>query len=297
MNNFLSRFLEQQKNILLRSLTIPGTICNLRSFEYSPTNDKTPNYTTEIHRTLYYLRYASSYTIEYYNIYKYIFNNFIPINSDTIRVLSIGCGAMLDLVGFYYALQEQKRLNKCTPYYYGVDLVDWECEATKLIYNVKFIKLGIENIDFVFDDIMPIDIIFFPKSISEISGDNLNSFVKKTSEYNLRNEIYIVNSRRRLSTSDSDKVYNLALNIKQQFGYYKQDKYILSAPDDITYWEDLCPGNYKFDWEIKRILPNLTNTYCNALCSEKYVCSKTIDKWPSLKTDNIRPEVYCLEKR
>lgn len=48
--------MEQQKNILLRSLTISGTICNLKSFEYSPTNDKSPNYTTEIHRTLYYLR-------------------------------------------------------------------------------------------------------------------------------------------------------------------------------------------------------------------------------------------------
>lgn len=218
------------------------------------------------------------------------------MNSNTIRVLSIGCGAMLDLVGFYYALREQKGLNKCTPYYYGVDLVDWQCEATKLIDNVKFIRGGIENIDFVFDDIMSIDIIFFPKSISEISKNSLNSFVNNMSGYSLNNKIYIINSRRGISTSDSDRASNLVLNIEQQLGYRKQNKYTLSAPDDIKYWKDLCPGNYDIDREIKILLPNLTNTYCNALCSDKDICSKTIDKWPSLKTDNIHPEVYCLEK-
>lgn len=147
-------------------------LCNLKSVNYDA--GKVPSY-TDIHIQQYYLlRYAYAYAFEYKCMYKMLFREFAPKNN--IKVTSIGCGTMLD----YWALVrvlEQKEI----PYsidYTGIDIINWNYQvSTRKGDEVTFVNGdAVESLSAL--DILPSNIYFFPKSISEFSDTSYSNLCK-----------------------------------------------------------------------------------------------------------------------
>lgn len=299
MDTFIPAFLAAQEELFRHNLSNSGSICSLRSFTYE--DNKTPDYTHDLHKQLYYLRYASAYIIEYYLAYQQIFETNKVVPEQSITTLSIGCGAMLDLIGFDFARRQVDGYNALTPRYYGVDLVDWQCHDTKIIENIKFFNCGIEDLSPADDLRYRLDILFFPKSASEIPYSSLDAFVEKLDADDLEKKICIVNSRRGSSTTDGNKVGKFCDNIAKKCGYriVTQGEGVNVLNDPEEYLSAFCPGNYWYERNTGHWLNELVNIYCaHTDCDndKKELCCKTINRWPTLKVKHISPEIYHLEK-
>ena len=296
MNSFISLFLEENKKELEHILDSDnGNICELSNFTFD--NGFIPDYKNSIYRNIYFLRYAYAYIIEYYIVFNKFFNDDKINNLSSISLLSLGCGGMLDLVGFNYARINNEKYKTSTPYYYGVDLIDWNCKNTKIIENTKFFNCNIDEFDInSVDD--PIDIIIFPKSISEISNDCIDKFVNNISCDKLSKKLCIINSRRGSSVTDANKAEYFSSCIKEKCNYSSGDYiYFDIDKDNEVYLGELV--NCGFREDVKQWMINLTTRYCLfGECTHEQVqeCSKVIDKWPLLKARNISPQIYYLEK-
>lgn len=298
MDKFIPAFLSTQLAAFKDNLSIPGRICELRSFSYD--NGIRPDYTQDLHRQLYYLRFASAYIIEYFLAYKYIFGSGKITPQNNIAVLSIGCGAMLDLIGFEFARRYTLGFESSIPHYYGVDLIDWQCPEAKIIDSSVFLNKGIEHVLPASDLPYRLDILFFPKSVSEIPQECLNSFIDSLDGNDLNSRVCIVNSRRGSSKTDRIKVTAFSKAIARKCGYkIVTQEYINFSGDSERYLSTFCPGSYEYDKDLGSWLNQLVNKYCAcARCEDemKQQCCGIINRWPTLKAKNVSPEIYYLEK-
>ena len=87
----------------LKEINRRECLCSLKEFRYDQMN--IPNYEDIFIRQLYLLRYFPAYVVEYYRMYRYLFNNY-QVKPD-YRILSIGTGCALDYYGLELALKEQ----------------------------------------------------------------------------------------------------------------------------------------------------------------------------------------------
>jgi SAM-dependent methyltransferase len=158
-------------------------LCNLKDLHFDGGN--VPNY-ADVHLHQYYLlRFAYGYEFTYRQMFDDLLKKFPELKTNTIQILSIGCGTGIDSM----ALNE---LNSNIEYF-GVDKLNWS-------YKYKN-----SNTEYFLDDIndwlskqskLNIDIICFPKSISELSDADITKAAKRFCKINQTKDLYILVSLR-----------------------------------------------------------------------------------------------------
>lgn len=148
------------------------------------------SYSAVYNQQYYLIKYFPAYFTEYFHIWKTFFKEY---KKQSIKIISIGCGVGIDFI----ALKEYKRLHKTPKFdYKGIDLISWKNKFK----SMPFIQKDIEEIDT--DDLNNIDLIVFPKILTELTSDNLKKLASKIIQSNTSSELYFINS---YITNDSSK--------------------------------------------------------------------------------------------
>lgn len=168
-------------------------LCDLAELRFD--GNQNPDYTKEYIQQLYLLRYAYGYAYEYRWMYSKLFkqciNNdvLLPLN---LKVLSLGCGAMTDYWALRQALNSSFSID-----YIGVDMVEWgkkylmpACEQD----TVSFCQGNMADCLNVFASAKRTapDVIFFPKSLSELSPAALRELCAAIEKMWLGNCVYLM---------------------------------------------------------------------------------------------------------
>lgn len=321
LEHFLTIFLNKYFKDFIKSIeeTSEEDICQLQkafSKAWGPT------YSSKLHRSFYFIKYAVPYCIEYREIYRTILDSELFYNATSISVLSIGCGAMLDFIGFIYALREINPHS--TLAYHGIDIVDWECKEISNVSNanIKFTCKGIGDISLE-DFNNHYDIIIFPKSISDIPLNELNTFISSIPQRILPDTIILVLSKRGRSTTDNEYMDKICESIKSEYLYdtLKKDSILGEGCIEVgktkKAFTDFLPLKFskkieKIQSEIYLYLKDIPNReQCGIECKEtcsfnsylmKNIASKPYpydippEYYPQTPTVNAEPVIYCLKR-
>ncbi len=269
-------------------------LCPLMSVNYS--GGKLPDY-NDIHiQQLYLLRYAFAYAFDYKNMYSDLFEDITF--SDKIKVVSVGCGNMIDYWALTEVLKETDN-SECIIDYTGVDIIDW---------NYKFphreqdnVKFGNMNVAEIFQNSPPLssDIYIFPKSISEISEKDFDALCEVFAEKDIiKDEFHILISLRENSHSmdiDMERTEKLINSIKKN--NYATNK----SARNYTYYIDKQRGikgiDYSFDYpnEAKALLNRLSSE-CNnySFCEES--CENVLNRNPRLTVGQTMYQIFTFRK-
>ena len=134
------------------------------------------SYTDPWSQGCYVLRYVYAYAYEYINLYLQMISEYeLP---DIVKVLSLGCGSMIDA----WSLQEATKRNNLNPeiFYTGVDVVRWNKNyEPRTNDNVhKTMILGKAGEFLATQSELDFDILIFPKSLGDIAKADRNDYKK-----------------------------------------------------------------------------------------------------------------------
>lgn len=298
--SYIENFIDSQCNELeckiLELNTDNKGLCCLRNVNFY--SGELPDYSDRAQSSLYLLRYGPAYMVEYRAAYEEILRGKHIARGD-LQILSVGCGAFIDKASAYYAMQKHDDFKNKDLIYKGVDIESWgidvfpRCEHT-------FIHSGIENV--LLDKFGHcIDVIIFPKSISEISDDALNKFVENISGKNFENKACIITSNRR-SVSDCQKSYDFVYNFLQKTNYILKKTIVI----DQSYRKSLhATTDIQSVFERFCFCKQAIYLSCNIYAQCRYKddnecddqCYTIIDRSPVEKTDLFNTTVYCVEKK
>lgn len=249
-------------------------LCELKEEVYFYSNH-IPNYDKLCVQQLYLLRYAYAYIYEYMEMYSYMFNYFYQnkVNYNGWRILSVGVGAGLDL----YSLDLCNNFIYNNINYTGVDVIDWNYRP-KNIPKVSFCFSNLDLEYFVNDDNNEIysKIIFFPKSIGEITEDTLKLLPTKIKS----DEIYLMISF--AFDKDRSKLKTLLESFEDN-GFIYTILYNREKTDRENKVE--LHNKYKIDaypQDIKNFIYRL-NDCCNEvfICSDIADCNNKLSRYPT----------------
>jgi len=312
--------LSKIKDKLINELEHRESIECLHGLKY---NEKhLPDYTDKAVQYLYLLRYFYAYSYEFFMI----FNRMITLSrkykvtfDNTINFLSIGCGAAYDY-SVLKTIRDSIPELKSSIVYRGIDCVTWD----------KFISISDKDtFEFYHDDInnwmqnnqklfLESDVIFFPKSITELSEDYfislLNNFDKMHIDLQRSKDfVFIIGSFRNESIKDDRdhfceyvKKFAEAFNYKIDYDGFRDGNNILT--DKRIPNNDIKVGNtvYKYSEYDKAILHELTGlkNYCNKCvsgvcqCAVPNACDDAIVfKHPITNTSRIYYWIAYLHKK
>ena len=142
------------------------------------------NYSKIYNQQYYLLKYFPAYFTEYFHIWKDFFEIY---NKTSINIISIGCGIGIDFSAFKKFL-DMKKLKKIKYQYLGVDIIDWKHKPKSMNFEQKSIKSLKKN------DFKNIDLIIFPKILTELKDEELKKLAKTISNAKTSNELYFINS-------------------------------------------------------------------------------------------------------
>lgn len=322
LEHFLTIFLNKCFKDFIKSIeeTSEEDICQLQQAFSKAWG---PIYSSKLHRSFYFIKYAVPYCIEYREIYRTILDSELFYNATSISVLSIGCGAMLDFIGFIYALRE---INPHSTWaYHGIDIVDWECKEISNVSsaNIKFTCKGIGNIS-TEELNNHYDIIIFPKSISDIPPTEINTFISSLHKNILPNTLILVLSKRGRSSTDNDYMDKICDSIKSYYEYNTLQKNSILGEGCIEIgkmkktFTELLP--FKFSKKIDKIQSDISSYLrkitdreqcsieCRKGCSFNFSLMKNIASKPYILYDippehysqtptvNAEPVIYCLKR-
>lgn len=269
-------------------------LCSLRSFNFRGGG---PDYNNPLHRDFYMLRYAPAYISEYYLVFKHIFAKKFLMNGACVSVLSLGCGALLDLIGFEYARRATKQFRSATPYYYGIDIVDWRFDIN-IIDNIDICFGGIARCP---HDQNKYDIIIFPKSISDLNESELIVFARSIQSRCLYEKICIINAKRNNAEYDTRLVQRFCSEICNSHGYRIEDYTcrIWNRGNEDIYFSHILKNGYEYPDCIIKYLKNIRSNCIAPRCLplENDECKTILDRYPILKAKNACPEIYYLVKQ
>ena len=306
MGLFLEGFLASQFFAFRHALpSIYGfTLCTLKRFSFQ---GSFPIYGDPLHRNFYFLKYAVAYIIEYREMYRRILASGRLRKTPSPVVLSIGCGAMLDLVGLTYELREREGF--ADPVYCGVDLVDWQCRDTKLVPDQSLMNIDIGRFSALKGHLPPIDILFFPKSISEIPEKALDAFVDGLDSSDLAERAVVAVSKRGRASEDRDAARHFCRRLCEKLGYVAvcTDDTVFSdkSPQKFTQLLPRADSREHVDYYLDRAaeeMERLYNRFLDCDCPEVPQCMKIAGRQPmrnllTAKGLNAEPELCYLERR
>lgn len=279
-----------------------------------------PDYSNKIHRAFYLLKYVVPYCVEYREIYRNILQD---ISTDhNISILSIGCGAMLDLIGFYYA----NSVNDISPlsrqihilytihntYYHGIDITDWKTSQEYSLNSNKVIFTCNDIKDITPDgNTKPYNIIIFPKSISDIPLESIENFIRALPGNKLSSRLCLVLSKRGASIDDRHNAEHICRILNEAHHYnISKLKYLLGSKCLGMNFTDLLAKRYfKTIKDLQEIISSyITNiphkcTSCNQQCSfTKPFMKKIAYEYMDYNTGisrlqiNAAPIIYYLQR-
>lgn len=130
-------------------------------------------YKDEVFQSIYLMKYGMAYTYLYYKMYSTFFETYVleEKENEPIKVLALGCGTKIDLLGLKLAAAFLEVKNPI--YYYGVDYKDWtEKDMCFLNEEGCFHVCGAQDFLKDKDNIYDYNVVTFPYSLSEIRGLN-----------------------------------------------------------------------------------------------------------------------------
>jgi hypothetical protein len=213
-------------------------------------------------------------------------------------VLSIGCGSFIDFYALNFAIESYSLSSSDTPVkYIGIDVIDWKYKDVFDNQDVSFICGSIEN--FRFENAEDTNVLIFPKSLSELSDDALNSFISNISNTEfISDRIYVISSiMNKGFSADGDKNKKIITSF-QNIGYLCKN---YKPPQEIKEKESLLYFDHDFYYpdKVKKYLTTLSskctkylenNENCQTDCEE-------LNRYPILKTDNMSFQVNLLERQ
>ena len=264
-------------------LSSGNELCKLKSVNYD--TGKFPDYTDINIQQYYLLRYAYGYECEYRAMFQDMLKMFPILKQQGFTTLSIGCGAGLDAMGMFSVLGAFSSSR-----YIGIDIVDW---------NYKFEG---KNVKYKCGDVLaclskikkqkPIDVLCFPKSISEFDKKQIAGIVQNIERINENKYIYLLISLR-TSVANRDKDLKRTKLLCQEFEKYGYKK---------------IAGNKSNEWRIFKnkkepvaleVIKSL-NEYCITFDLEGENClscdTERLQRWPILKVGEVAYQIFYLEK-
>lgn len=298
MQQFINNKMNEVYKDFNENLKLEKNYCDLKRFRFDSNN--LPNYNEEILQQYYLLKYLPGYFTEYYYIYSEIIGyNFIE---DDFNILSIGCGAGIDLWSVHYAALDHNDKKKIR--YTGMDIVDWGY-WDKCNEEAWFLKSNINDLDELDED--EYNVIIFPKSIGELDDncfDNLKQCIENTNF--TREKIVFIASMRSKRAEDDLNRFGEIISIMIDKNYHNLDNY-----DEWTYFNKKKNG---YHYRIGDIITNLEypsnieefmiNFYKNCEgykendleCCEKE-CKEIFTRRPIKTMSQVAYTIVRLEKR
>ncbi len=245
------------------------------------------------YRTAAYLyKYGFAYTYLYKSMYRDILN--LMDADENINVLSIGCGAKLDMAGLKLALLDTNREEAA---YYGIDLNDWTNNDNEnfCLFNEQGCFEVVNIIDYLTREInnynaIKENIIVFPYSMSELvdAGEPWNTVLERLPGRLVSDIVYIASNIRAGRNEESDeRAFSQLIEAMRNAGYVPQEPIIMVRGIENTMYisneedgrslsdalhigdtndnEDTVAGYLK---SIKNIDDRIK---CNALVGTKYI--------------------------
>ena len=217
---------------------------------------------------------------------------------DTLNVLSCGCGSCIDYRALIYV--KKKREVDIKVNYIGVDPNDWwgRPRTPDLTYRRGCIS------DLESRELANVDIIVFPKSLTDIPTDSLNIFADKVGRHLENDRFYLVSS---FVTSDARSPDSIGGNeeLRQIVESFKRVGFQPDM-DPKAYWrcrkekglratKDL--GYFVYPDEVKDKLVNL-HQHCPGRKEDAERCSNCrVGKWPILTNKYVAYSVLKLSKQ
>lgn len=283
----ITEYLEYITQEFLEEINGMNSYCDLKNVSFK--NGLLPNYNNRAQALLYCLRYHFGYAFEY----EYIYNNHIlgNIMNDQINVLSIGCGNGIDLWSLNHAIEESfpriKQIN-----YIGVDPIDWGEKFTGTQGdNIQYYYCPITQAESSLRFLRDIDVLFLPKSISELKRFDLeciaNIVAPKTNwiclaaSFRTEENNFLDDMNKFDDLIDFFEGYGLTIvSGKKNIAYNCEDKAIISIYSDYVYPDDTLD-----------IILNLYNE-CASRSDDNYDCNcrcqTTLSRNPILRATQVR---------
>lgn len=287
LKTYIEELVKNNSNELRQYLTSQQanlrTICDLKKVNYA--FGGRPDFTKKEQQNLYLLRYGSAYTVEYSCAYDICFKY---LCSKKIRIVSIGCGAMLDYAAAYFRSQVHNKQIE----YVGIDLVNWD--HRDYIHGGVFLNKNLSDVDGVALG-GAIDIIFLPKSLNDIGHELVTTFFNKNAKQ-LGSSLILVNSSR-FGSGDWELANAVIEYAYSNIGYSKKRSYSVrrfenSEGESLGIWD--IHDRFFIGSHVK-ITNDLYNMcYKREVCTER--CELIINRPAMLLTTYFDTQIHCLEK-
>ena len=286
----ITDYLEYQTNEFKKEISQMDLLCDLRNVSFE--SGHVPDYNDRAQALLYCLRYHFGYAFEYEHIYsKYVLNEY---SYDRINVLSIGCGNGIDLWSLHHAI-ERNDTGIHVINYHGIDKVNWREYFFEENEGVSYHKCEVQEFT---KSLGRVDVLILPKSISELSGSDLNHIAQIINA--CTNRIYIIASFRS-DDFNLSKDKNMYINLIHKFVEYGFSV-IRGVPDNCYYFEDddaiiTYYDDYYFPNDTLSLLMNLSSI-CNFSDEDGTTksCNCHIERYPILKVNQVRFNCVLLER-
>ncbi len=270
-------------------------ICKSSEVDFS--NGRTPDYTSEVQQSWYKLRLTYAYAYEYKLMYKEILKDIAKNKTcdDKLNILSIGCGNLVDYYAATCVLWDNALIySNYYIDYKGIDIIDWSHKfKSRLEDNIKFFQMDIleyiENID-EYD----FDVLFLPKSISELDNDAISKICEKFSTAKFEKDTVYIAIPLRVENEAVDMV-----KVNDIIKSLKINNYSYSSLSDVRPTENsmaICRLDYSFEYPQKildDIKEEVEDCKKNAKCQ---AINKCIGRSPILKDSQVNFKIYKLER-
>jgi len=292
----ITEYLEHIYEDFKRQIDTGEWLCDIKKLSFEAGG--LPDYSNIQIQRLYLLRYAFAYGFEYTQMYKEVLQDMD--DPTEIRVTSIGCGNMIDYWALVQAVECKWWLD-CKIKYVGIDEIEWAYKFEKRPQDVM--RYDSRNAKTCFSETgqLASDVYFFPKSISEFTGDEMRDIAEAfRTKPIVKNTIYLCISLRKNEHSHerdiqrTKQIYDALLENGfkanqnyDRYAYYPQNPAIFT-----------CDNNYRYPNDATEYLLHL-NEKCINYVNEGENCDDDciyLNRKPTLRTGNINYQVIKFER-
>lgn len=157
--------------------------CDTNSFQFN-----SGTYPLAVNQQRYLLKYFAAYFCEYYFAYTDLFGRVALPRARPLNVLSVGCGCGTDFYALQRLIADQDSDLRVS--YTGVDVVHWGYQPNTA--GFQFIQTSLADLpDPIVHDI---DVVVFPKSLTELPTSDLARFGNQLATHNGSERLYFLNS-------------------------------------------------------------------------------------------------------
>lgn len=293
-------FIDEKMNIIysdfIDELYKEKIYCKLMDLRFN--KGHIPDYSQDIIRQYYLLKYLPAYFVEYYDIYRQAVK--LDFINEDFNILSIGCGCGIDLWGCHFVIKDMEHIKLR---YTGLDCIDWDYFDT-CGEEAYFIQNSIGELKALDED--KYNLIIFPKSIGEFSKEDYEVLKKSFENTNFTKKKILLIASIRSSEAESD-----ISRLKELVDIFKKKGYsILDDPESYTQYSKKNNG---CDYRISDIIPNfqypedirrfLTSFYKNCLVYRyncdfcNYECKSFFIRNPIMTMSKAAHRIIRIKKR